>query len=182
VKDGHFERPGKSLKRFKLRDRKTIFCPGYVVASKPKALLQVILGRFLVLASCMQSFTDDQRSPSFSEVAASLTSETSTHQRSATTHHLDSLLVAWPETNSRPLTSKTCRRATHQVETLSAFLLLVAVSELHWCAWCTNQQESFLKFMNICEDTAAITPRVYVMPAGRTRHGECQKRFYAVIC
>jgi hypothetical protein len=46
-------------------------------------------------------------------------------------------------------------------------LLSVTVSGVHRGAWYTNQNDSFLKFMRIREDTAAITWRVYVEPAVR---------------
>jgi hypothetical protein len=45
--------------------------------------------------------------------------------------------------------------------------LLVAVSGVNQGAWHTNQLDSFLKYMDIREDTAAIVRRVYVKSAVR---------------
>jgi hypothetical protein len=50
---------------------------------------------------------------------------------------------------------------------LPDFGLSVTVSGVHRGACYTNQKDSFLKFMRIREDTAAITRRVYVEPAAR---------------
>ena len=78
-------------------------------------------------------------------------------------HTTPSILAVSPEVGSLFLIwhlSSHHRTELAAHEAMVALRFLAAVSGVLQDAWHTNQKDFFLKYTDICEDTAAITPRV----------------------